>query len=70
MFQSSDMEALQPAVRANNQALYNILYRIATQRNVLLRCDDLTVASKLKNCRSGVNSSVSSLYFQPAGYKI
>lgn len=27
MFQSSDMEALQRAVRANNQAMYNILWR-------------------------------------------
>ena len=55
MFQSSDMEALQHAVRANNQAKYNILWRIANQSNVLLRRDDLTVETK--QFATGVNEA-------------
>lgn len=55
MFQSSDMEALQRAVRANNQAMYNILWRIANQSNVLLRRDDLTVETK--QFATGVNEA-------------
>jgi hypothetical protein len=55
MFQSSDMEALQRAVRANNQAMFNILWRIATQCNVLLRRDDLTVETK--QFATGINEA-------------
>jgi hypothetical protein len=46
MFQSSDMEDLQRAVRVNSQAMYNHLWRIGGRCNVLLQRDDLSVETR------------------------
>jgi hypothetical protein len=46
MFQSSDMEALQRALRVNSQAMFNHLGRIGGRSNNLLQRDNLTVETR------------------------
>jgi hypothetical protein len=46
VFQSSDMEALQRALRVNSQAMYNHLWRIGGRCNKLLESHDLSVETR------------------------
>src|ERR1700751_1098129 len=46
MFQSSDMEALQRALRVHSQAMFNHLNRIGGRSNNLLQRDNLTVETR------------------------
>jgi hypothetical protein len=47
MFQSSDFESLQRAVRANVQGLYNNIWRMGSNAEEALRADDLNEARHL-----------------------
>jgi hypothetical protein len=47
MFQSSDFESLQRAVRANNQGLFNNIWRMGGNAENALRADDFNEAKHL-----------------------
>jgi hypothetical protein len=47
MFQSSDYEALQRAVRANSQGLFNNIWRMGANAEQALKAVDLTEAQQL-----------------------
>jgi hypothetical protein len=49
MFQSSDFEALQHALRAYNQGIYNNLWRMGENADLALKTSSLTEAQQL--CR-------------------
>ena len=46
LFQSSDMEALQRALRAYNQAMFNNLWRMGQSGEVILKSDELKEAQQ------------------------
>jgi hypothetical protein len=47
MFQSSDFESLQRAVRANSQGLFNNLWRMGANAEGVLKAADLNAAKQL-----------------------